>query len=160
MTMTAQEAAFFLGSEVAWEPGLRVEAAYDLSGPSRVHVTIYRESVDSSLVQPDGTYPPRDPRTEPVTMNALLTPGQYETRETALYHVIRLVTELHEHESREFTRVKDPYGPNGWGAPFHPHRPEGNALWQNGGRTAVTVYPDLGERLAAVRGKGVVREEP
>ncbi len=138
--MNAQEIADFINNEVAWEPGITVRAlprsamafafgSYDdLYGSNgEVDITITANSLDSSSIQPDGKYPELGMTVQvaiTLTVGAL---DRHMTREQILYLVIRKITELHEHETREYTRVKDDAGR--WPAPFHPHNTDGDMLW-------------------------------
>jgi hypothetical protein len=139
--MNAQETAEFLNNDVVWEPRLTVHASlprhgtgYSFgyadpvpAGGSEVHVLLTLQSVDSSAVRPDGSYP-EGPRV-PVQRMFTLYEHELTTRERVLYRVIREITVLHEHETREYTRLR-----SNLSAPFHPHRPDGTSLWSHDGR--------------------------
>jgi hypothetical protein len=146
MTMTAQQAADFLRTQVAWEPGLTVSASALWAS---LNVRLEKKGTDSSAVLPDGSYPSSSPFAD-VAMNFSLSPDEYGTPEVLLYHVIRRLTELHEHEIREFTRVRDGRGPNGWTAPFHPHNADGRKLWDLRGNGDSGITPWGRDNLAAL----------
>jgi hypothetical protein len=122
--VNTQEAVRFLNNDVAWEPGVTVKAA------AGIWVVVTMAVTDSSSVRADGTYP-SDAETELQSGFSLL-PYEYETREKLLYRMIREIAKMHEHDVREFTRVRDESGR--WVAPFHPHREDGDELWNHGGR--------------------------
>jgi hypothetical protein len=137
--VNTQEAVRFLNSDVAWEPGVTVKAVADTTysdfGYQRpyagaIWVRVIMAVIDSSSVREDGTYP-SGPKTE-LHSEFTLQPYEYKTREKLLYRTIREIAKMHEHDVREFTRVRDESGR--WVAPFHPHREDGNELWNHGGR--------------------------
>jgi hypothetical protein len=128
--VNTQEAVRFLNNDVAWEPGVTVQAAPALPFKTGISVQITMAVIDSSSVREDGTYP-SDAETELQSGFSLL-PYEYETREKLLYRMIREIAKMHEHDTREFTRVRDESGR--WVAPFHPHREDGDELWNHGGR--------------------------
>jgi len=159
--MTPAEAARFLNTQVAWEPGLTVRAVARQDCQD-VTVMLTRKVTDSSSVRPDGTYPdPAQARPESpdpyyhaygrlsdlygdhfalvpqpaaVGMTREFSGSQLDTPAVLLACVIRAVAEMHLHDIREFTRLR-PASPGGkWEAPFHPHNASGELLWQHGGR--------------------------
>jgi hypothetical protein len=158
--MNAAEAVDFINRKVAWEPGIQVTASagwprYLLAVPSdprvvamtidSLTVAVTINSPDSSNISPEGKYPPpwqhldtpnASGRRQQSGVGQVIALGEadYQTPERLLYRIIRLVTELHEHESREFTRIRQDDGT--WFAPLHPHPADGprEMLWRNDGR--------------------------
>lgn len=55
-----------------------------------------------------------------------LDASTFENSDQLLFAVFQMIMRLELHESREFFRCKD----RDWNAPFHPHRAEGEALWE------------------------------
>lgn len=55
-----------------------------------------------------------------------LNSDDFQSADELVYAVFELIMQLEVHEAREFFRRKD----CDYAAPFHPHRPEGNALWE------------------------------
>lgn len=131
--MNTQEAADFINYRVTWEPNLTVSAQPDTFCPPATMalcLNLTLRSPDSSDISPAGDYPGTPARVESWLS---LRPDQFKTGELLLAAVIRHVTTMRQHETREFTRVKQDDG--SWFAPFHPHRPDGETLWASGGWT-------------------------
>lgn len=136
--MNIQEAVRFINHEVVWEPGLRVTArmrraefwtGYDID---ELVMTLTLETVDSNSISPNGHYPTGPDALTEVGFSRVVPSYAYSTPEELLYRVIRMISELREHETREFTRVR--YAPSKWVAPFYPHDTDGNELFRHAGR--------------------------
>lgn len=64
---------------------------------------------------------------EPLTLRfGLPLRSESYDRDELLRKVFDLLMEIETHEAREFFRLKS----EGYCAPFHPHREDGNALWK------------------------------
>lgn len=126
--MKAQEAADILNS-AAWRPGMEIRArvvytAPDLPIPELevIQVEVIFHTYDSSWPDDDGQY--RVPRS--IAPQGMLPVGDMD-EEALLFAVLRMVAQAHEHEDREFLRVRK----NGkWVAPFHPHNDDTDRLWE------------------------------
>jgi hypothetical protein len=122
--LTPEEAAKFLNEETIWAPGWSVKA-YAVPYPvgdgatntvSRLHVTLQKESKNSSAPAADGTY------TEPWTLQFPLAVPEFATKgkDALVFWVLEKINWCDEHENREFARYRLADG--SWYAPFHPHR--------------------------------------
>jgi hypothetical protein len=134
--VNTREAEEFINSQVVFEPGLTVRAGGEwlsFADWDALNLTITLMTTDSGSVSYLGRYAQGEPLI-PVTLRATLLPYEYATREQLLHRVIRMITELRQHDTREFTRYRDESGR--WVAPFFPHSEDGNALWARGGRPA------------------------
>lgn len=80
------------------------------------------ETVDTDREYAMGGYSHPKRLTDTVPFNA----ADFEDPDDLLFEIFNLIMQLEEHEAKEFFRCKD----RDWHAPFHPHRPEGEQLWE------------------------------
>lgn len=139
--MNIQEAVRFINREVVWEPGLRVTArtqrvgfgtGYDID---ELVVTLALETVDSDRISPNGHYPVGPDALTEVGFNRVVPSYAHVSRDQLLHSMVKMISELRLHETREFTRIRNATGQ--WAAPFYPHSEDGNERWRNGGRPYV-----------------------
>jgi hypothetical protein len=137
------EDAIDLVNRAVWRPGVEVRArryrgvvaellGLDYSdfehGTAKITVEFVFETYDSSVVSDSGVYRKRitmAPRT------VIDVDGKSET--DVLGAVLADLAVVHQHEDREFCRVKDASGR--WVAPFHPHN-DTDALYERYAREA------------------------
>ena len=121
--MYASDAARFLNNEIILKPGWRIQATpYDRFGTVVIEAEVITNNFDrenapdySDLIRAGGSF-------------EISTEG---SKAEVLKRLIGEFVKIEEHEWREAARIKPsrPYGD--YVAPFHPHRPEGQALWSN-----------------------------
>lgn len=137
------QAAIDLVNRAVWRPGVEVRArgyrggfaelmGFDwapVTDTTKITVEFVFDTYDSSLINDRGVY------TRKITMSprtVIDVNGRSET--DVLGTVLADLAKVHEHEDREFCRVKDPETGR-WVAPFHPHNGT-DALYENYAREA------------------------
>lgn len=93
--------------------------AYDMFNGTLMAVATW-ETVNSDREQAAKGYP----ETVNLERMAMVQPENFDTAEELHAAMFTWLLEIQIHESREFFRVGE-----GFRAPFHPHRPEGDRNW-------------------------------
>lgn len=116
--MDAQTAVELI-NEIHFMPGWRVSAELDWWSSSRlVTVTCEVDTVNSNRDMALQGYP------QAITIAPVMTidPAQFTDADVLYVGILGWIVDVFKHEAREFFRVG-----NDMEAPFHPHKPEGDA---------------------------------
>lgn len=119
--ITAHEAVRMINEEVTYKPNWKISAEIDLfdlifSGDDRFTLIVSFDTVDSSDPELKREISPELPAT--------IFIEEAWDKDALMRAVFNAVWTIEEHEAREFFRV-------GKSAPLHPHRVDGNDLWEN-----------------------------
>jgi len=128
--METSEAVKFING-VTLMPGWSVTATDAYPLPGTVHITCMVDTVNSNRDMALRNYP----QNLTIAPDALIDVARIADAEQLYYELFGWVLSLMEHELREFFR-----GGATLRAPFHPHRPEGNAAYE---RQATRMFEEM-----------------
>lgn len=107
-------------SSLSYRPGWTFDAHLPFSGNLVIfEVTCRTVNTDRDCARKGYSEP------KVLAWQELLNADDYPDREALLSAVFGWLMAIELHESREFFRVKS----EDYAAPFHPHREDGNAMW-------------------------------